>query len=179
MAKGGYRGDRKLDRVRRAARLRKLEKFLLLGLTHEEMAEKLGVSVITVRRDLQLRMDGLQEQIQGETAAYRSAILAELGEVISEAHRDGKRVGKRGMHTFPYLSVRIDATKVIARLTGAEAPSKNLHLIGVMGGGRSGPQTFGDGKLTIEIVPNGMEQRPDTSHLIKDCSNETDINEGT
>jgi hypothetical protein len=46
-------GGRKLDRVRRAQRLRQLERFLLLGLTHEEMAEKLGVSTMTVLRDLQ------------------------------------------------------------------------------------------------------------------------------
>jgi hypothetical protein len=125
--------SRKLAQVRRSVRLRQIEQMLLLGATRLDMAERLGVNEKTIRRDLEHRQDALQSQFGSETAAYRSAILAELGRVLGDAVKDAKSARDNNRHTDRYLNVRIDALRLVSLLTGAQGASKHLVLHGAVG----------------------------------------------
>lgn len=158
-------------KLKRLSRVKQIQKCLVLGMAVDEIADKLGVSTKTIERDIEWQYDQMTKDGGREIVTHRAAILAELGRTYAEAVRAGEEAKKSGEPLFPYLNSRIRAMALMARITGAEAPSRHFLLHGFAGskGGVTPPSTP-DGKLVIEYVTNGYESQPDTSHLLKDCS---------
>src|SRR6267378_7025587 len=113
-------GAHKLERVERSRRILQLERFIFLGLSRQEMAERLGVNEKTVRRDLKHRLDQLINESERSTVSYRQAILLELGRTYAEVMKDMAAARTSGQPTHPYANTRVDIIRVIARVTGAE-----------------------------------------------------------
>jgi transposase-like protein len=114
-----------LTKTTKALKLQKFEELLLSGKTQAEIAEALGVSPRQVRRWCKVRDDELAADSNSYTAAYRSAILSELGRILEEAIRDSGTARGDGRHTHGYLNVRIDALRFIP-----EAACSN-HVVGL------------------------------------------------
>jgi len=120
-------GAHKLERVERSRRILQLERFIFLGLSRQEMAERLGVNEKTVRRDLKHRLDQLINESERSTVSYRQAILLELGRTYAEVMKDMAAARTSGQPTHPYANTRVDIIRVIARVTGAEQPIQIEH----------------------------------------------------
>jgi hypothetical protein len=114
-------------RIDRARRLTQIEKLLLQGKTQIEIADLLGISRSTVVRDLEARGEEIAMRLEQEAAAYRQAILTELGQIYSEAVQDTETARLRGRHTFPYFDLRVNILRGISKLVGAEVPARVYH----------------------------------------------------
>jgi len=69
---------RRATRFERQQRLKQIHKLMILGLTVQEMAERIGCNERTVRRDLDADYERLERDGHREVAANRAAIMAEL-----------------------------------------------------------------------------------------------------
>lgn len=118
------RGRHKPTNLERQQRLKQIHKMILLGLTLEEMAQRIGCNERTVRRDLdsdyvRMNRDGLRE-----VATNRAAIRAELGRTYAEAVKDYETAKANDRDTFGYLNSRIRALALMARISGVEVSSR-------------------------------------------------------
>jgi DNA-binding CsgD family transcriptional regulator len=120
-------GSKKFDLVARSRRILQLERFIFLGISRQEMAERLGVNEKTVRRDLKHRLDQLMNEAERSTVSYRQAILLELGRTYAEVMKDMANARSNGQPTHPYANTRVDIIRVIARVTGAEEAIRVEH----------------------------------------------------
>jgi DNA-binding CsgD family transcriptional regulator len=114
----------KNSRLKRIGRCKQIEKFLVLGLSIDDMAERLGVNERTVRRDMEWRYDQFTAHGQHEVAVARTALMAEVGRTYAEAIRECEQAKLNGEPTYPYINSRIRALALMAKLTGAEMPAK-------------------------------------------------------
>jgi hypothetical protein len=115
---------RKSNPLKQVQRLAQIERFILLGLSVDEMAERLEVTKKTIQRDLHVRMDEWANDIERSTAAYRQSILSELGRLYAEMAADTKTARANGDPTYQYGHARIEILRVVGKITGAEAPVK-------------------------------------------------------
>jgi len=115
---------RKSNPLHQAQRLSQIERFILLGLSLDEMAERLEVSKKTVQRDLKTRIEEWSNDIERSTAAYRQSILSELGRLYAEMTKDTTTARAQGESTYQYGHARIEILRMIGKITGAEAPVK-------------------------------------------------------
>jgi hypothetical protein len=131
--------------LQRLARIKQIQKMIVLGLNAEDMAERLGVSSKTIQHDIAWQYDKLTKEAGRQIATQREALLAELGRTYAEAVKDGERA-RQGIvevkakkdgednaldgakprlgSTDKYLTVRIKAMHLMAQLTGAAMPVK-------------------------------------------------------
>jgi hypothetical protein len=116
----------KSERLKRLHRVKQIEKMMILQLPLEDMAIKLGVNERTIRRDIEWRYEQLVADGGKEVASHRAALLSELGRLYAETIQDCNNARQNGNETFPYLNSRIRAMSLMAKLTGAEVPSKIL-----------------------------------------------------
>lgn len=93
--------------------------FLTLFLFEDQVPEP-------IRRWQKARDDELAADVNSKKAVCRRAILSELRRIMEEAVRDSETARGNGRHTHGYLSVRIDALRLMTRRTGAELLIKNL-----------------------------------------------------
>lgn len=110
----------------RQQRLKQIHKMLVLGLSLEEMAERIGCNERTVRRDMDADAENLERDSHRAVAANRAAILAELGRTYAEAVKKGDAADLKGEQSWGYLGARIRALALMARISGAEAPSRMI-----------------------------------------------------
>jgi transcriptional regulator with XRE-family HTH domain len=118
------RGRHKPTKLERQQRLKQIHKMIILGLTLEEMAQRIGCNERTVRRDLDADYERLERDGQREVAANRAAIMAELGRTYAEAVKDYETAKLNDRDTFGYLNSRVRALGLMARISGAEVPSR-------------------------------------------------------
>ena len=123
---------RRATRFERQQRLKQIHKLMILGLTVQEMAERIGCNERTVRRDLDADYERLERDGHREVAANRAAIMAELGRTYAEALKDYETAKAQNRDTFGYLNSRIRALALMARISGAEMPSR-LIIAGQIG----------------------------------------------
>ena len=64
------------------------------------------------------------------------------------------------------MRLQLQALWIMARVSGI---NKHLHMH-LEKEQQLTPACVFDNKLILQYVPNGYEDRPDTSHLLKDCS---------
>src|ERR1700751_474794 len=123
---------RRATRFERQQRLKQIHKLMILGLTVQEMAERIGCNERTVRRDLDADYERLERDGHREVAANRAAIMAELGRTYAEALKDYETAKAQNRDTFGYLNSRIRALALMARISGAEMASR-LIIAGQIG----------------------------------------------
>lgn len=115
---------RRATKYDRQQRLKQIHKLLILGLSVNEMAERIGCNERTVRRDLDADYERLERDGHREVAANRAAILAELGRTYAEALKDYADARERERDTYGYLKSRCALLGLMARISGAEMPSR-------------------------------------------------------
>ena len=121
------RGQRqKPTKLDRQVRLKQIHKMVILGLTLEEMAQRIGCNERTVRRDMDADYERLERDGHREVAVNRAAILAELGRTYAEAVKDYEHAKANDRESWGYLNSRIRALGLMARISGAEMPSRIL-----------------------------------------------------
>src|SRR6516165_4002812 len=91
----------------RQYRLKQIHKMIILGLTLEEMAQRIGCNERTVRRDMDADSERLERDGHREVASNRAAILAELGRTYAQAVQDYDAAKTAGTDTFGYLNSRV------------------------------------------------------------------------
>jgi transcriptional regulator with XRE-family HTH domain len=131
MAQGEIK-KRPLGKVERQKRLKQIHRLLILGLPLQEMADRIGCSERTIRRDIDSDIERLERDGQREITANRAAILAELGRTYAEAMKDYEHAKAQNRDTFGYLNSRIRTLGLMARISGAEVPSR-LIISGQLG----------------------------------------------
>jgi transcriptional regulator with XRE-family HTH domain len=132
MAAGEVKKQRPQGKIERQQRLKQIHRLLILGLTLEEMAERIGCNERTIRRDIDSDFERLERDGQREVAANRAAIMAELGRTYAEAMKDYEHAKLNDRDTFGYLNSRIRTLGLMARISGAEVPSR-LIIAGQIG----------------------------------------------
>lgn len=110
--------------IDRSRRISQIERFVVLGLSLSEMAERLNVSTKTIQRDLNHRHAELAQSISRSTNVYRQSVLAELGRLYAEATKDTATARTENRDTHQYIHARHDILRTIIRVTGADAPIK-------------------------------------------------------
>jgi hypothetical protein len=135
-------GPKAAARLKRLARIKQIQKMIVLGLSVEDMGERLGVTGRTVQKDIAWQYAKLEKEAGQDIATQRAALLAELGRTYAEAVKDGERARQgfveikdgaedgarpRLGSTDKYLTVRIRAMNLMAQLTGAALPIKIKH----------------------------------------------------
>lgn len=114
----------KQTKLERQQRLKQIHKMIVLGLTLQEMADRIGCNERTVRRDMDADAELLERDGHSQVAANRAAIMAELGRTYAEAMKDYEHAKNNDRDTFGYLNSRIRALGLMARISGAEVPNR-------------------------------------------------------
>ena len=178
-------GERRLPRLKRLERIKQIQRMIVLGLTLEEMAKRLKVGMITVRRDIDWNYEQMIAHELQDVAVARSAIMSEIGQVYAdcircerecdtvnpETHRSLRPKERRS----EYTALRIRCLEIMTRLSGADRFTRDNKRATADRDieGMKRAMTIEGGKLVIEYEPHGFDPTPHPE-FIREIDNATD-----
>jgi len=108
-------------------RLAKYEPLLFEGLEPYEIAERLGVHVSTVHRDLVIRQELVSQQQGYSAIAQRHVYLKKLAEEFRRAEEQAAQCGGEQELTCLWAKLRVQIIWNMARVAGVTGINKHLH----------------------------------------------------